>query len=393
MIVVQINATGETGSTGKICTSISSLLTERKTENYVLYCLGSNQNPAQIKYTDPKSVKLAAAESRIFGNWGFEGKASTKRLIKKLDEINPDIIHLHNIHSHSCNLAMLFNWIKKHKIKLFWTFHDCWAFTGYCMHYDMIGCEKWKTQCFDCPQKKEYSWLLDKSRQLYNRKKELLSGLNMTVITPSRWMAEQVGKSFLRDYPIMVINNGIDLNVFFRVKSPVFRKKYDIKSKYIVLAVAFGWSEKKGIDVLFWLADKLDKDYQLVIIGYDNALNGSAPANVITIPRTHDAAELADIYSSADVLVNPTREENFPTVNLEAIACGTPAITFKTGGSPETIDESCGSVVEKNDAQAMLGEVKRICETTPFSPEMCRKKAEQYDKNDRFLDYVKLYVD
>lgn len=391
MIVVQINATGEAGSTGRICTSISRILTERGTENYVLYCLGSNQNPSQIKYTDSKSVKLSAAASRFFGNWGFEGGASTRRLIKKLDEIKPDIIHLHNIHSHACDLSMLFNWIKKKNIRLFWTFHDCWAFTGYCMHYDMIQCEKWKTECFDCPQKKEYSWFFDKSRQLYNKKKRLFSGLDLTIVTPSRWMANQVKESFLRDYPVKVINNGVDLEIFRPVDSSDFKEKYGLQDKRIVLAVAFGWSEKKGIDVLRRIANKLDSSYRLVIVGLDNPEGFGLPDSVITIPRTHSAAELAKIYSAADVLVNPTREENFPTVNLESVACGTPVVTFNTGGSPETIGISCGSVVEKNDCGAMLDEIIRICTEKPFTAEMCRECAGRFDKNDCFSSYIELY--
>lgn len=391
MVIVQINAVCGAGSTGKICVDISKMLKNRGMENYILYCLGTSDYEYGIKYSDSKSIKAAAVASRIAGNWGFEGKSSTRALVARLDELQPDIIHLHNLHSHACNLDVLFSWIKSRNVKVLWTFHDCWAFTGYCMHYDMIGCNKWKTGCFKCPLKKEYSWFFDKSRRLYSKKKQLFSDLDLTIITPSQWMANQVKASFLKNYPVEVINNGIDLEVFRPVDSTGVKEKYNIQAEHIVLAVAFDWSEKKGIDVLSRLSGMLDSSYRLVIVGIDNPQSFNLPASVITIPRTKSAFELAQIYSAADVFVNPSREENFPTVNLESVACGTPVVTFNSGGCPETVDKSCGSVVEKNDCDAMIAEVKRICETKPFSSKMCVKRAQGFDKNNCFTSYLKQY--
>ena len=322
MKVVQINISCQSGSTGKICAAVGELLTQRQVENYVLYNNGSCEMDNAVKYTDAKSIKFSALSSRVFGNWGFEGKASTHRLLALLDKIEPDIIHLHNLHSHACNLELLFSWIKRHNIKVFWTMHDCWAFTGYCMHYDMIGCDKWRTGCGKCPQKKNYSWFFDRSASLYEKKKQLTRHLDLTLIAPSQWTAEQTRKSFLSNYPVKVIYNGIDLNVF---------------------------------------------------------------------RRTTNQEELAALYTAADVFVNPTREEVLGLTNIEALACGTPVITFDTGGSPETIDETCGAVVPKDDVAALTDEIRRVCETAPYSSQACRSRALLFDGREKFREYCELY--
>lgn len=318
---------------------------------------------------------------------------STLKLLKKLDKFKPDIIHLHNLHNCYINLSMLFKYIKKHNIKTVWTLHDCWSFTGHCPHFDMIGCEKWKTGCCNCPQYKYYpKSLFDNSKIMYRLKRKWFSGVkNMTIVTPSEWLAGLVKESYLKDYPVKVINNGIDLNVFKPTESD-FIKKYALENKYIVLGVAFGWGRRKGLDVFIELAKRLDEEkYKIVLVGTDDNIDKLLPDNIISIHRTQNQTELAEIYTAADVFANPTREENYPTVNMEALACGTPVVTFNTGGSPEMLDETCGAAVAKDDNDAMYNEIIRICEKKPYSMEACIKKAKGFDKNEKFGEYIRLY--
>ncbi len=390
MKIVQINATCNSGSTGKICYAISQLLNEKGIENYILYSLGNSDYEQGIKYTNEKYLKRQALKSRIFGNYGFNSKGSTKKLISELEKTKPDIIHLHNIHSNDVNLKMLFDYIRDNKIKTYWTFHDCWSFTGYCVYFDIVSCEKWKKGCLGCPQKKQYSWFFDKSKKLYQRKKELINDIDLTIVTPSCWLADLVKKSFFKDCDIKVINNGIDLETF-KPRESDFRKQYSLEDKYILLGVAFGWGNKKGLDVFLELSRRLPDKYQIVLVGTNDETDKCLPDNIISIHKTNNQTELAEIYSSADLFVNPTREENYPTVNMESLACGTPVLTFKTGGSPEIIDEKTGYVVEKNDVDEMEKQIIRICENGVFSRQDCIEKAKEFNQEDRFKEYINLY--
>lgn len=300
---------------------------------------------------------------------------------------------IHNIHGHDCNLRMLFSYFKENKIKLFWVFHDCWAFTGYCTYFTFVKCDKWKKECRNCPQRKQYSWFLDRSSYLYQQKKKLFSNLDLTIITPSQWLADLVKQSFLKNYPIQVINNGIDLQVFKPISSN-FRQKYNIsEDKYILLGVAFDWGMRKGLDVFIELSKRLDKNkFQIVLVGTDDSIDKMLPNSIISIHRTRDQNELAEIYSAADLFVNPTREENYPTVNMESIACGTPVLTFRTGGSPEILDEKTGYIVDCDDIDEMGRQIIRICKENVFSVDDCVAKAKSFDKDLRFKEYIDLLL-
>ncbi|MBO5312815.1 MAG: glycosyltransferase [Clostridia bacterium] len=391
MIIVQINAVCESGSTGMICQSVSDLLSKKGVENYVLYTMGGKSaHPLFLKYSNKWYTKLQSLKSRVFGNYGFNSKYATRRLIKELERIKPSIVHLHNLHSQNCNLEMLFKYLKKTRIKIFWTFHDCWAFTGYCPHFDMIGCDKWKNGCYECPLRKEYSWFFDKSKKLYKRKNELLNGLDLTIISPSEWLGRAVKESFLKDYEVKVINNGIDLEVFKPTESN-FKEKYGLQDKHIVLGVAFGWGPKKGLDCFIELSKRLPESYQIVLVGTDTSVDKQLPDNVISIHKTQNQRELAEIYTAADVFVNCTREENFPTVNIEALACGTPVITFDTGGSSEIVDKSCGSVVPKNDIKELQQKIVEFCKKKPLLFELCLERSKNFEDSEKFLSYLQLY--
>jgi len=390
MKIVQINATCGVGSTGKICVGISKLLTENIIDNYIFFSAVSDGYELGIRCSNHRYLKLQALKSRIVGNYGFNSKKATRKIIIELERIQPDIVHLHNIHGHDCDLEMLFTYFKNHNTKLVWTFHDCWAFTGYCPHFTMVKCDKWETACSKCVQYREYSWFFDRCGELFEKKKSLFEGLDLTVVTPSKWLADIVKQSFLRNYPVKVINNGIDLSVF-KASESNFRERYGLEDKKIVLGVSFGWDCRKGFDVFLELAKRLSESYRIVLVGTDANIDKILPNNILSIHRTQDQQELAAIYSAANVFVNPTREENYPTVNMEALACGTPVVTFRTGGSPEMFDETCGSVVDCDDVDALEAEIIRICTEKPYSKEACIKRTQEFNKNERFKEYLRLY--
>lgn len=390
MKIVQINATCGAGSTGKICVGISKVLVAQNIENYILYSSRSDGYKLGIRCSDDNYIKVQAFKSRLFGNYGFNSKKTTRKMIDALEHLSPDIVHLHNIHGHDCDIEMLFMYFKEHRIKLVWTFHDCWGFTGYCTHFSMVGCNKWQSQCADCVQRRQYSWFFDRSKELFEKKKKLFENLDLTIVTPSWWLADIVRQSFFKEYPIKIIHNGIDLDVFKPVKSS-FQQKYNIENRKIILGVSFEWEERKGLDIFVKLAKRLPSDYKIVLVGTDTKIDKRLPEEILSIHRTQNQEELAEIYSAADVFVNPTREDNYPTVNMEAVSCGTPVITFRTGGSPETLDESCGVVVNYNDIDTLEKEIVRICVDKPYSVEQCVNKAQEFDKNKKFKEYTELY--
>ena len=391
MKVVQINITASSGSTGKICAAISKMLTQNNIENYILYSMGTSEQPNAILYEKKAEMKIGGLESRLAGNWGFESKKATRRLLGHLERLSPDIVHLHNIHSHNADLGLLMTYLYERGIKVFWTFHDCWAFTGYCPHYTMAQCDRWLSGCGNCPQKESYSWLFDFSSALYEKKKELITRLDPVIITPSEWLKGEVKKSYLSSAETYVIHNGIDLSVFCPRTSD-FRVKYGISQKeHLILGVAFGWGKRKGLDIFIRLAEKLPKNYRIVLVGTNDKVDSRLPADIISIHRTPDQEKLAEIYSAADVLVNPTREENYPTVHMEALACGTPVVAFDVGGCAEALDRDCGIVVDKDDFGALIQAVRSVCEKNALTRSACLEKSRGFSEDTMLKEYYSLY--
>ena len=385
------------GSTAKIMTGIAELCTLSGIKNVT--STGYSYHPIKellidnIKIGNFFDKLIHMILCRFTGYHGYFSRITTKFFLKKVSKINPNIIHLHNIHGWFINYDILFNYIKKNKIRVIWTLHDCWTFTGQCPYFTMEKCDKWKTGCHNCSQLKLYpKTYVDRSNVMWRKKREWFTGIEkMTIVTPSQWLADLVKESFLKDYPVRVINNGIDLSVFKPTESD-FRRKYAIGNKYILLGVAFGWEKRKGLDVFIELSKRLDSGkYQIVLVGTDNKVDKLLPENILSIHRTQNQQELAEIYTAADLFVNATREDNYPTVNMEAIACGTPVLTFRTGGSPEMLDETCGSVVECDDVDALETEIKRITKKNVFSVDICTKKAREFDQMEKYEEYVTLY--
>lgn len=392
MKVVQINTVCGSGSTGKICVGISRVLDDHGIENYILYTSGQSNDSHGIKHAEPLH-KIQALRSRVLGNYGFNSTKTTKILIAHLERIKPDVVHLHNLHGHNCNLSILMDYFRENNTKLIWTFHDCWAFTAYCPHFVMEGCDKWETGCHHCPQRKAFSWFFDRSRTMYDKKQSAFSNLNMTIVTPSKWLADLVKRSFLYNYPVKVVNNGINLDVF-KPSTSDFRKKHSIADdKFIILGVAIQWVPRKGADVFIRLSQKLSKEkFQIIMVGTDDEIDKNLPDSVISIHKTENVKELIEIYSAADLFVNPTREDTFPTVNMESLACGTPVLTFKTGGSPEIPDDSTGRVVACNDEEALYNMILDIERERPFTIDKCVERAKTFDEKIKFREYRDLYL-
>lgn len=395
MRIAEINSCNF-GSTGNIMLEIAEVAEKCGHTAAVCYPKSrgnaKKQKESDIAIGNRLSRNLHLKLAEITGLNGCFSYFSTLDFLRKLNKFKPDIIHLHNLHNCYVNLPLLFGYIKKHNIKTVWTLHDCWSFTGHCPYFDIAECDKWKTECKNCPQYKGYpKSLFDNSKYMYSLKKKWFTGVeNMTIVTPSEWLAGLVKKSYLKDYPVRVINNGIDLSVFKPTESD-FRKKYALENKYIVLGVASPWGKRKGFDAFSELAERLDDSYRIVLVGLAKEQKEVLPPNIIGLERTANQTELAKIYTAADVFANPTREEVFGLVNIEALACGTPGVTFETGGSPECFNETCGAVVAKNDIGAMYNEIIRICETKPYSKKMCINGANGFDKNEKFKEYVALY--
>jgi putative colanic acid biosynthesis glycosyltransferase len=399
MRIVQING-GAKGSTGKIMMGIAEVA---RAQGHEVMCASpitttnrdAGEDCGYYRIGTFNSRRVNVALARITGFNGCFAWFETYKLLKKIDEFKPDIIHLHNLHDSYINLPMLFSYIKKHNVPTVWTLHDCWAFTGQCPHFTMVKCDKWKAGCYGCPQYKEYpASLYDNTKKMWQLKKKWFSGVkNMTIVTPSEWLAGLARESYLKQYPIEVINNGIDLNVFKPTHSN-FRKQYGIPGdKYIVLGVSFAWGYRKGLDCFVEMAEKLGEQYQIVLVGTDDEIDKNLPHNIISIHRTQNQKELAEIYSAADVFVMPTREENYPTVNMEAIACGTPVVTFDTGGSPEMLDDKTGIVVEANDIEATKKAIKDICEKKRCNDEeYIVAYSKNFDMKKRFAEYIELYA-
>ncbi len=394
MKVVLINSV-KGGSTGGICTNICRLLTSAGIENYFLFGSGEPEGENEYCYSNPGYIKRQAIISRINGKYGFNSKASTRKIIKQLDKIQPDIVHLHNIHTHDCNMETLLGYLRGKQIKVMWTFHDCWAFTGGCAHYDGIECDGYRTGCNSCPISHSYSMFKSTGAANFRRKKLVLDGQKLTVVAPSRWMEQQVRSSFLGKYPVEVINNGIDLETF-KPRESDFRTMYGLGDKKIYLAVASNWTRRKGIDFLKEITNRLESNEHMVIVGNMSQEDREALSDRVTvISRTEDAIELAEIYTAADVFVNTTLEDTFPTVNIEALACGTPVVTFATGGSPEVIDEITGLAVHRGDMDSMMDAIRHISMRSyangMYSSATCRKRAVTcYNMSDQLGKYVEL---
>lgn len=355
-----INSVAGFGSTGRIAADKCRELMAQGHTCYLAYGRdkANCDDISTVQIGSAWDYRLHGLESRIFDDQGFGSRRATQRFLTWVREYDPDVIWLHNIHGYYLNMEMLFSYLRSCGKTIYWTLHDCWAFTGHCAYFDFVGCDKWKTGCHHCPQKKTYpaSLLLDGSRRNWQKKRELFTGIpNLTLITPSKWLAELAKESYLGDYPVEVVYNTINTEIFKPTPGD-FREKHGLLEKKMVLGVASVWEERKGLRDFVALAPSLPEDYKIVLVGLTPEQQRAMPESILALPRTNSARELAEIYSAADVFVNPTYEENYPTVNLEARACGTRVVSYNAGGSGETLGPG-DSLVPKGDRAALLAAI------------------------------------
>ena len=398
MKVLQINSVCGQGSTGRICTGIADSLKNSGDIPYIAYSLGYSTYPNSIKIChNPIDYPIHNILSKISDSEGLHSIAPTRFLINQICSIQPDIIHLHTLHGHYINYKLLLEYINKIDVPVVLTLHDCWNFTGHCAHFDMYDCNKWKTGCKECKYLSAYpqSYFLDKSSRNFNLKKKLFTQLGdrLTIVPVSYWMENLVRQSFFFQQKIKTIHNGIDLKQFYPITNSKIKEEYRISGKYIVLGVAMPWSKYKGFPDFFTLRKILSEDYSIVLIGVSQEQISQLPEGIIGISRIDDIKKLVEFYSIANVLVNTTYCDNYPTVNLESIACGTPVITYNTGGSPEALSEDTGLIVEQGNVNKLGESIQYLCNhLDKFSEYNCLKRAHNYfDKDICFKEYIDLY--
>lgn len=391
--IVIINSVCGVGSTGRIVEDLYKAYTEQGFDTKVVYGRGNAVGvPAEdaFRFNSEFGFYVHALASRLLDRHGLADTSATKRIIAFLREFNPDIVHLHNIHGYYLNYRLLFEYLNSSQVKIVWTLHDCWSFTGHCAYFTALSCSKWQTQCSKCPGKRDYptSWFADRSEKNFALKKKLFNGGNVILVTPSEWLKNEVKKSFLRALPVEVINNGIDTDAFRSCKEDI-RGKYAIDpNKKIVLGVANYWTENKGFGSFMSLADSLPDDYRIVMVGLSEKQLKRLPSNVTGVTRTQSKEELAALYGAADVFFNPTKEDNYPTVNIESLCCGTPVVCFsETGGGAEIVGES-GIVIDKRDVGSVLDAIDK-CMKIKVDAELQRKKYSKKIYCDKYVRLIK----
>ena len=401
--IVQINPVLRINtSTGRIMQEVGELAMANGWVNYIAYSKGRDGilpcKSQLIPIGDKLSVAYHGVVTRLFDRHGLASVRATREFIRKIEEIKPDIIHIHNIHGYFLNYPILFDYLSKSNIPVVWTVHDCWLYTGHCYHYSYAGCDKWQTGCGNCPQQKEFptSWLVDRSHQNFLDKRKAFTSLRpeqLTIVPVSDWIRGEMSKSFLKDCRFQVIHNGINTEVFKPSDPENVKRKYQLEGKHILLGVASIWSEEKGLKDFIKMASLLREDERIVLVGIKPEERKLLPDTIVPISRTENIQQLAELYSAADAFINPTWQDNYPTVNLEAIACGTPVVTYRTGGSIEAVTEKTGFVVNQGDVEGLLKAARNIEQAGKDSYRMpCREYAlKNFRKEDRYADYLKLY--
>ena len=395
--VIRVNT-----STGRIMQEIGELAMQNGWECHIAYSKGRDGIRECRSDIVPVGNKWSTAwhgiETRLFDRHGLASSHATRQFVRKIEEICPDVVHIHNIHGYFLNYQILFDYLSKAGIPVVWTVHDCWLYTGHCYYYSFAGCDRWQTGCHHCPQKKEFptSLFCDRSRRNFEDKKAAFTSMpldRMTIVPVSEWIRNEMRRSFLSAYPFRVIHNGINTDIFNIYDDRQVRKTFGLGNRHILLGVASIWSREKGLDDFIRMAGMLNEDEVVVLVGIKPEDRKRLPDNVVGIARTENIRQLAELYAAADVFVNPTWQDNYPTVNMEAIACGTPVVTYRTGGSVEVITPATGMIVEQGNLNELLKSIREIESKGKASyQEACRKYALlNFKKEDRYMEYLRLY--
>ena len=397
--ILQINSVLNFGSTGRIAEGIGQAAIRHGWESYIAY--GRNQRDSQsraIKVGNDWDIKFHVLQTRVLDRQGLASNRATNELVEEIEEIKPDIIHLHNLHGYYLNFKVLFDCLKCTGIPVVWTFHDCWPITGHCAYFSFVGCQKWKTQCEHCPQKTKYpaSYGLDRSYQNYCEKKSLFTSISQTtmVLVPvSYWLNNIIAESFLKRFTTKVIYNGVDINTFFPQDISDIRKKYRLEGRHVLLGVASSWSERKGLPDYLQLSRTLKDDEVIVLVGLSEKQIEKLPLRIMGIKRTENLDELAALYSLADVVCNLSVEETFGLTTVEGFACGTPGIVYNCTASPELINSDTGFIVEAGDIEGVRSAIDVIRNRGKSSySSACRERAvKMFNKDSQYEQYIQLY--
>lgn len=391
--LLQINATANWGSTGKIAEQIGKLAISKGWESYIAYGRDCNSSESKlIRIGSKYDVYEHYFENRFLDKEGLASRRATKAFINRIVAIKPDIIHIHNIHDHYLNYRILFEYLRTLTIPIVWTQHDCWSYTGGCTYYSTKGCYDWMVGCEVCPRRKGY--FFDNSSMHYRLKKKLFCSLkNLTLVPVSEWLAYQLSKSFLKEKKTCIIQNGIDLQVFKPFSSKVVRKKYCIGDGKFLLAVATVWSSRKGLEDYKKLSSILDNNLKLVLVGLTGRQTKDLPSNIVAIPRTDNVTELVHLYSEASIVLNLSYEETFGLTTVEGFACGTPGIVYNSTASPELMTDKTGIVVESGNIIAVNDAIREILRSgkETYSKHCIQRAVNKYDKTQCFERYITLY--
>lgn len=390
--ILHINATANWGSTGRIAEQLCDIVKASGWDCFIAYGRHANvSNHNLIKVGNRGSVYVHYIANRVLDNEGLSSCLATKRLVRKIKQISPDIIHLHNLHDHWINYKILFEYLNSTEIPVVWTQHDCWAFTGGCAHYALNSCMKWQSNCDQCSYKRS---IYDAAARNFLLKKKLfLANKNLTIVPVSCWLRDEISKSFLKKNNIQTIYNGVDTNIF-KYKDGVFvRKKYGLRDKFVILGVASAWSDKKGFKDYISLSKILPDDCVIVMVGLPAKQIASLPKNIIGIERTNNVEELVELYSMADVVLNLSYQESFGLTTVEGMACGTPSIVYNVTASPELVTKETGVVVSKGDIEGVLSAVHEIKAQGKehYFTACCQRATSLFDKDKCYDDYMKLY--
>lgn len=391
MKLLEINVNCGAGSTGRITADIAAAALKTGIDACVAYGREYRETGVpSFRFGSRADFLAHTALARLTDRAGFYSRSATRRLIDYIESYNPDVIHLHNLHGYFVNIDLLFSALAARCCPVIWTMHDCWAFTGHCSNFDYVGCTRWREGgCRDCPQKNMYpaSYLADASARNFREKRGIFRRLppeRLSIVTPSEWLAGRVRESFMSDYPVTVIPNGIDLSVF-RPTPSGFRARYGLENKKIILGVAGVWYGHKGLYDFIELSRLVSDEYRIVMVGVNDKEKKLLPGNIIAVSRTENAAQLAGIYTAADVFVNPSIEETMGMTTAEALACGTPVITYNRTAVPETADTSCGIAVSPSPENILAALPHAV-----FPAEACMRRAAAFEKQQQCGKYTAL---
>ncbi len=395
--LVQFNPVVGFGSTGRIIENIGSFVIDRGWESHIAY---SGRPTAQsksnlIQVGNIRDVYRHAIESRLFDNHGQSSKSATKQLVKKLEAIEPSVLHFHNIHGYYLNYELLIDFVNSNNLPVVWTFHDFWPITGHCSYFSDIPCDKWKSKCHSCPKIGFYpKAYVDRSGRNFEHKKEVFSSIRNLIVTPvSEWASGLVRQSFLKDKEVRTIYNGIDLNIFKPVPETTIREQYRLEGKKILLALATTWGERKGWSDYIRLAGEISHEYVIVMVGVSPTQKKDMPGNILCIQRTNDVEELVSWYNTADIVMNLSYQETFGLTTVEGFACGTPGIVYNCTASPELMNDRVGEIVKAGDIDGVKLAIEKIlCQDKSYYSGHCLELVkDKFNAKDRYTEYLTLY--